>query len=230
MRRKDCWILASRSRFTCSPQAAGLQPTPSTIRSVPRAWLSLFALACGPDWPRGCWSRHQSPQPPAPPRPRPPPGRTTPEQVPTGILASALPGASAFGNTPPSTPEQVSFILKERNLSQLESSVTGGLTSFDSVSQFAGKYGQTPAVVCALTSYLASFGITTTVYPGNVDVSASGTAGQFDQALSVTQKNYHVPAQHGPTALPVPAQTVYSATGAPDLPYGVSSTCSPSSG
>ena len=150
------------------------------------------------------------------------PGPNTPEKVPTGILASALPGASAFGDTPPATPEQVSFIMKERNLSQLESSVTSGLTRFDSVSQFAGKYGQSPAAVSALTHYLAKFGITTTVYPGNVDVSASGTAGEFDQALTVSQKNYHVPAQHGRGGHSMPAQTVYSATGAPELPFGIS--------
>ena len=149
------------------------------------------------------------------------PGSNTPEQVPTGLLASALPGASGFGTTPSNTPEQVSFILRERNLGQLESAVTSGLTSFDSVRQFASEYGQTSDVVSALTSYLASFGITTTVYPGNVDVSASGTAGEFDAALSVTQENFHVPAQHGAGGYKVPAQTVYSATGAPDLPYRI---------
>ena len=71
----------------------------------------------------------------------------------------------------------------------------------------------------ALTSYLASFGITTSVYPGNVDVSASGTAGEFDAALSVTQDNYHVPARQAFNGNRIPAQTVYSATGAPNLPY-----------
>ncbi len=147
------------------------------------------------------------------------PGPSTLEHVPTGILPSALSGASAFGDTPSSTPEQVSFILNERNLSQLESAVTGGLKSFDSVSQFASTYGQSPDVVSALTSYLASFGITTSVYPGDVDVSATGTAGEFDAALSVTQQNYHIPAQHGADGYAVPAQTVYSATGAPELPY-----------
>jgi kumamolisin len=150
------------------------------------------------------------------------PGPNTPETVPTGLLASSLPGASAFGDTSPSTPEQVSFILKERDISQLESSVTGGKTSFDSVSQFASKYGQSSAVVSALTSYLAKFGITTSVYSGNVDVSASGTAGEFDQALTVKQENYHVPARHGANGYAVPAQTVYSATGAPELPYEIS--------
>jgi subtilase family serine protease len=150
------------------------------------------------------------------------PGPNTPTKVSTGLLASALPGASAFGDTPSSTPEQVSFILKERGISELESSVTGGLSSFDSVSQFAGKYGQTSAVVNALTSYLAKFGITATVYPGNVDVTASGTAGEFDQALTIKQMNYHVPAQHGVNGHGIPAQTVYSATGAPELPFGIS--------
>ena len=150
------------------------------------------------------------------------PGPNTPEKVATGVLASSLPGASAFGDTAPSTPEQVSFILDERNKSRLESSVTGGLASFDSVSQFASKYGQSQAVVGALTSYLANFGITTSVYPGNVDVSASGTAGEFDQALTVTQRNYHVPARTGTDGNSVPAQTVYSATGAPELPYRLS--------
>jgi len=150
------------------------------------------------------------------------PGPNTQEKVPTGLLASALPGATPFGDTSPSTPEQVSFILKERDISQLESSVTGGKTSFDSVSQFAGKYGQTSAVVGALTSYLAKYGITTKVYPGNVDVSASGTAGEFDQALSVTQQNYHVPARPGYGGGTVSAQTAYSATGAPELPYRLS--------
>jgi subtilase family serine protease len=146
---------------------------------------------------------------------------STSKQIPTGFLASAVPGASVFGTTPSDTPEQVSFILKENNISQLESTVTRGLTSFDSVSRFAAKYGASPAAVSALTSYLASFGITTSVYPGNVDVSASGTASEFDAALSVTQKNYHIPARRTFNGNRIPAQTVYSATKAPNLPSSI---------
>jgi kumamolisin len=147
------------------------------------------------------------------------PGSNTPVKIPTGILASSLPGATPFGNTPSNTPEKVSFILKERNRSQLESAVTGGLSGFDSVSDFAANYGQSSDVVSALTHYLSSFGITTTVNPGNVDVSASGTAGEFDAALSTVTKDYHVPAQHGADGYQVPAQTVYCTTGSPELPY-----------
>jgi len=145
------------------------------------------------------------------------------EQIPTGFLASAVPGASAFGTTPSDTPEQVSFIMKENNVAQLKSAVTRGLTSFDTVSQFAAKYGASRSAVSGLTSYLASFGIKTSVYAGNVDVSASGTAGEFDSALSIATKNYHVPARRGTSGHEIPAQTVYSATGAPDLPASISS-------
>jgi subtilase family serine protease len=143
------------------------------------------------------------------------------QQVPTGLLAGSLRGAIAFGTTPANTPEQVSFILKERNASRLAAAVTGGLASYDSVSRFAAQYGQTSAVISALTSYLASFGISTTVYPGNVDVSASGTAAQFNAALSVTQKQFRVPAARGANGHRIPAQTVHSATAAPSLPHGI---------
>src|ERR1700761_7362418 len=144
------------------------------------------------------------------------------ERVPTGVLAKALQGASAFGTTPASTPEKVTFILKERNKQQLEAGVTRGLSSYDSVSEFAAEYGQSDDVVKALTTYLAGFGIKTTVYPGNVDVSTTGTAGEYDAALNCVQDNYHVPAQAGSDGSNVPPQTVYSATGAPKLPYHLS--------
>jgi kumamolisin len=147
------------------------------------------------------------------------PGANARVKIPTGILASSLPGATPFGNTSSKTPEKVSFVLKERNRSQLESAVTGGLSSFDSVSDFAANYGQSSDVVSALTDYLSSFGLTTTVDPGNVDVSAKGTAGEFDAALSTVTRDYHVPAQGGADGYQVPAQTVYCATGSPELPY-----------
>lgn len=90
-----------------------------------------------------------------------------------------------------------------------------------SVSQFASTYGQTQADISALTSYLAKFGIQSDVYADNVDVSTTGTAGEYDQALSVTQKQYDVPAQPGRGGLNgVPAQdNVHGNVQAPLLPY-----------
>jgi kumamolisin len=148
------------------------------------------------------------------------PGPNTPVAVQQGITASSLPGATAFGDTPSSTPETVSFVLREQNLPQLESAVESGVSNFISVSQFAQTYGQSQSNISALQSYLAGFGISTQVYADNVDVVATGTAGEFDQALSVQQHQFHVPglsARNGMQA--VPAQTVHGTAQTPMLPF-----------
>jgi kumamolisin len=154
------------------------------------------------------------------------PGPNTPTQVAGGINAAALPGATVFGSTPASTPETVSFVLREQNVISLETRVELGVwhSNYLSVSQFAAQYGQPTSNINALTSYLASFGITTDVYPGNVNVVANGTAGEFDKALSITEENVHVPALKGFGGLgSILAQNVYSPKQAPLLPYRLAS-------
>jgi subtilase family serine protease len=153
--------------------------------------------------------------------PSPSPSSNAQVPVQQGTDVAALPGATAFGNTPPDTPEIVSFIMRERNLPQLKATVAGGATNFLSVGQFAARYGQTPANIAQLTSYLAKFGISTQVYADNVDVVATGTAGQFDQALSVQQKQFHVPQMSGHGFAPVPAQTVHGTSQSPMLPGSI---------
>ncbi len=139
--------------------------------------------------------------------------------VPSGISAAALPGAAAFGTTPPNLPESVSFVLKARDLSQLKASVEQGVRSYLSVSQFAQTYGQSPAALYAIEVYLAGFGIGTQSYADGLDISASGTAGQFDRALAVQQLQYHVPARPGrPGTQGIPAQTVHGTAKSPRLP------------
>ena len=59
------------------------------------------------------------------------PNPNTPTQVPSGIDAADIPGASVFGDTPASTPETVSFILKMRNESPLSAAVEQGIPSAD---------------------------------------------------------------------------------------------------
>jgi subtilase family serine protease len=127
-----------------------------------------------------------------------------------------------FGNTPPNTPEAVSFILRTRDLADLESDVDHGLHSYLSVSQFAKKYGQSPSTVSALRSYLAAYGIQSQAYPDGLDVSATGTAGQFDKALAVDELDYRVPAHAGADGTAgVPAQTVYGTSSPPRLPPSI---------
>ena len=151
------------------------------------------------------------------------PNPNAPQQVASGINVATLPGVTVFGDTPPSTPETVSFILREQNVGALKFAVERGITHYLSVSQFASVFGQSRSNVSALTSYLAHFGISTNVYADNVDVSATGTAGEFDSALDVTQKQYSVPAQAGRDGQSgVPAQTVHGNAQQPLLPYRLS--------
>ncbi len=151
------------------------------------------------------------------------PNPNTPEQVASGISASQLSGATVFDSTPASTPETVSFVLREQNVGSLQAQVERGVKNYLSVSQFASTYGQTRANISALTSYLAGFGIKSDVYADNVDVSTTGTAGEYDQALSVTQNQYHVPAQAARDGInAIPAQTVHGNAKSPLLPYRLS--------
>jgi kumamolisin len=152
------------------------------------------------------------------------PSPNTQESVASGVNVAALPGAAVFGDTPADTPETVSFILRERSVGSLENQVVQGMKNFLTVPQFAGTYGQTPANISALTGYLAGFGIKTDVYADNVDVSATGTAGDFDSALSVTQKQYDVPqlpGSNGSNAIPA-QNNVHANVGSPLLPYRLS--------
>jgi kumamolisin len=142
--------------------------------------------------------------------------------VPGDLNVAQLPGATAFGDTPADTPEDVSFVLQEQNLPALEAKVEQGFSPYLSVSQFAQQFGQTPANITQLQSYLTQFGIVTHVNPGNVDVQATGTAGEFDDALSVTQHQYHVPTLPGSNGQhPVPAQNVHGTSQAPQLPAAI---------
>jgi kumamolisin len=151
------------------------------------------------------------------------PNPNAPESVAAGISVASLPGTTVFGSTPADTPETVSFILRERNLNILQAEAQQGFSRYLSVSEFASAFGQTPANVSALTSYLAHYGIKTDVYADDVDVSTTGTAGEYDAALSVTQKQYHVPAFAARDGLnAIPAQNVHGIAKSPLLPYRLS--------
>src|ERR1700678_2550526 len=147
------------------------------------------------------------------------PGSNTLVRVTPGISAASVPGAVPFGTTPASTPETVSFVFKEQNLRQLEAAVTEGIKNYVSVGQFAREYGANPALISGLESYLGKFGITASAYADNVDVVANGTAGEFDQALAVTQQQYKAPAVRGRDgSAGIPAQTFHGTAQDPEVP------------
>ena len=114
--------------------------------------------------------------------------------VPQAMSVGALNVQPVFP-TPAKTRESVSFVLKIRDLSHLEGIVDGGMHGgFLTVRQFAARYGQPKAKIASLEGFLADYGIKSKVYPDGLNVSATGTAGEFDGALTVRQQNYHVKA------------------------------------
>jgi kumamolisin len=140
--------------------------------------------------------------------------------VPQGIGAAALATATVFGQTPPRTPERVSFVLKARHLRRLEVGVEAGMPDgYLSVGQFAGDFGQLRPNIAALRRYLARYRIKTSADADGLDVIARGTAGEFDRALSVRQREYRVPAVPARYGLPGrQALTVHGTTDRALLP------------
>jgi kumamolisin len=153
----------------------------------------------------------------------------SPSSVPAGEVAVAqglgpivLKNATVSGSTPSATPEIVSFILRGRNLFDLESAIEGGQSPDLTVAQFASRYGQTADAIAALQSYLSRYGIATKVYPDDLVVSAGGTAAEFDSALSVQQQQYKVPAVAAHDGLAgLPAQQVHGTAASPYLPASI---------
>jgi subtilase family serine protease len=112
-----------------------------------------------------------------------------------GLAAALLPTtpSSVFGDTPADTPENVSFILRINELGALEAQVQHGMShGFLSVSDFAHRYGQSSKNITALETYLANYGISSQAMANGLDIQTSGTAGQYDAALSVQQKEFKV--------------------------------------
>jgi len=137
-----------------------------------------------------------------------------------GPGAAVLPAFVPFGTTPSSTPETVSFILRARNLDQLEALVQAGMPGgYLSVSEFAGQYGQPQVVISAIQAFLAHFGIQSNVMPDDLVIQTTGTAGEYDQALQIVQQNFRLPALPTQNGRPGhPAMTIHGSMANPKVP------------
>jgi kumamolisin len=146
----------------------------------------------------------------------PKPGKVVVRQ---GITATSLHGAriSAAAST---TKMTVSFVLDLRNAGALESAVEGDMhQGYLSVSKFASQYGQTQANIAALEKYLEADGIKCTAYADGLDISTTGTAGDYTKALGTPESLYRIKAvsAHGSRAAR-PAAVVYGTTSPAQLP------------
>jgi kumamolisin len=141
-----------------------------------------------------------------------------------GISMAGMDAKPVFSASP-NTKETVSFVLRMRSESALEARVDAGIKrNFMSVGQFAADYGQYPAKIRALQDYLSRYGLTSTAYADGLDVTATGTAREFNHALHVTQDVYTtaaVPARGGQAAQS--AVTFHATKDKPLLPEAIGS-------
>jgi kumamolisin len=142
--------------------------------------------------------------------------------VPQGITAAGLHATPVFP-VAGKTKETVSFVLKERNQAALQAKVNAGIHGrFLSVAQFASRYGQPSARIRSLEAYLHRYGLKSSAYSDDLVITASGTASEFNKALSVSQHQYAVkavPARAGHAARP--AFTFHGTTDRPLLPRNI---------
>jgi kumamolisin len=133
-----------------------------------------------------------------------------------------LPGVARLGTAAGSTPETVSFVLKERDEGALAAAASHGIKKFITAAQFARTYGQTAANIKALENYLAKYGIKSSPYADGIDVQTHGTVAEYNSALGVHQAMFHVPASPSSDGLAArPAQVIHAATGPASLPGSI---------
>jgi kumamolisin len=140
--------------------------------------------------------------------------------VPQGLNPALDPSVTPNGQTASATPMTVGFVLKARNLAPLEQKVARGWQGpYLTTAQFAAQFGQTPQIVNELEAYLRFFGISSTAYADDLDVTAIGTAGQFNKALAILLENYTLPGNGGSRRR---AQHFYASKNDPRLPNQLS--------
>ena len=128
-----------------------------------------------------------------------------------------LAAGTPLGTTDPNTVVNVSIILRGRNYNDLENKVLNGWTGpYLTTQQFANQYGQTPQVIASLEQYFKGYGIKTNALADGLDIQATGTAAEFNKALSITLNNFLIkaPNVHGGFK----NQTVYGSINNPRVP------------
>ncbi|HEY3925359.1 MAG TPA: protease pro-enzyme activation domain-containing protein [Acidothermaceae bacterium] len=106
----------------------------------------------------------------------------------TGTLAEPLSSATLLGAAPAATPLHIDVALNLQNKTALQKLIASGQTL--TPAQFAATYAPTDAAASQVASYLKGAGLQgVTVDPGNMLVTANGTAAQIDAAFNTTISN-----------------------------------------
>jgi subtilase family serine protease len=115
--------------------------------------------------------------------------------VPQGVSSNVLQNSDFFAGVPANTPETVDIVMKMQNQSDLaqfiKDTTTPGNKQFRkylSVDQFTERFAPEQIKLKAVTEYLSHFGINSSVHSNHLVITATGTAGQFNQAFNLVLK------------------------------------------
>ena len=132
------------------------------------------------------------------------------------VGSAVLQNANYFGNTDPNTPVTVDIVLKVQNEGVLAQYITNttspgpGFRHYLNTHDFAARFAPREGTIHAITQYLSSYGIQSSVYANHLIITANGTAGQFNQAFSITLQNatFHGKRFHGTPEAPRAPQNI----------------------
>ncbi|NRD76981.1 S8 family serine peptidase [Bacillus sp. BRMEA1] len=125
--------------------------------------------------------------------------------------------AQVFGDLPGDTQVTVDIVMKIQNKDKLARYIQETTTStshnyrkYLSISDFNKQYGANPEFIKKVTQYLDSYGITSTVAPNGLIVTAKGTADQFNKAFDVIlqKKKYKGKTFHGTKGTPTLPESI----------------------
>jgi kumamolisin len=114
------------------------------------------------------------------------------QEIKQGLGAAVLDGSNFFGDLDPSTQVTIDIVMKVQNKDALTTYINETVTpgnahyrKYLSVNDFKAKYAPQSSQIKAITDFLSSFGIKSTVYPDNLVITATGTVAQLNKAFNV---------------------------------------------
>ena len=122
-------------------------------------------------------------------------GGSSPRGVAVGSAPHRVAGSRAIGSLPATTPIAVTVTLRPRNPAALALAAGSGTNGgYITPSQFAARFGATPAHIAAVASSLRAHGLhPEAASPNGLSISLSATAGQLAHAFSISFQRFVLP-------------------------------------
>ncbi|HET7658005.1 MAG TPA: protease pro-enzyme activation domain-containing protein, partial [Bacillales bacterium] len=121
--------------------------------------------------------------------------QTSKISIPQGTGSAVLDQASYFGDLDPSTQLNVDIVMRVQHKGALKRYIKETATAgskhyrdYLTVSEFTQRFAPSDNEIQTVTDYLKQYGISSSVYPDNLIITAHGTVAEFNKAFSIDLK------------------------------------------